>query len=284
MGFVARGRDLRTDADGTASVVDEVVARGAIAPSGELLSIEASTDVQLGDLLGGSVRRGFRALVDAVLPGERDARTLLHLLLDDLTATFHISGYGDMREMPAMALPPGSVERMVDVCAGWQGGATMMLAIRDTGLLPTPVGPPAPELATAGDPIGWHELAPVEPGEMRRRRRLDLVAGELLLVDAMFRDTHRPSAGVEDVLHEYEVAATIDPSSLTVVSAEATPRVLPWPECPHAAASAGRIVGRPIGSLRAHVLEELTGTDTCTHLNNALRSLADVAALVAQLP
>ncbi len=284
MGFVGRGRDLLTGTDGSATVLDEVVVRGSIAPSGELLAIDASPSApELGTLVGASVRRGFRALMDEALPVHRDGRTVLHLLLDDLPVVSFVSGYGEMREHPAIRLSPGAAARMVDVCAGWQAGATMMQAIGDTGFLPTPVGPVAPELTSADDPIGWHDLPPVERGELRRRRRLDLKLGDPLRAEAMFRDSHRSMDGQEDILHEYEVVATIDPATDEVRSAEATPRVLPWPECPQAAASAAKIVGQPAGSLRAHVLDELTGIETCTHLNDILRSLADVVALATVL-
>ena len=64
---------------------------------------------------------------------------------------------------------------------------------------------------------------------------------------------------------------------------EATPRALPWPECPQAAASASRLVGQPVGELRDFVRQDLSGTTTCTHLNDLLRSLADVATLAAIL-
>jgi hypothetical protein len=60
--------------------------------------------------------------------------------------------------------------------------------------------------------------------------------------------------------------------------------VLPWDECPGAAGSAARLVGQPVGALRRIVGDELRGTSTCTHLNDLLRSLADVPHLVALLP
>lgn len=60
-------------------------------------------------------------------------------------------------------------------------------------------------------------------------------------------------------------------------------RVLPWRECPVAQGSAQRLVGLPVGSLRAYVRRTLTGTLTCTHLNDLLRSLDEVPALVRAL-
>ena len=64
-----------------------------------------------------------------------------------------------------------------------------------------------------------------------------------------------------------------------MLDAEATPRVLPWFECPEAAASAGRLAGRSLDSLRAGVRAEFLGATTCTHLNDMLRALADVEIL-----
>jgi hypothetical protein len=278
--FTGRGLDLRTDGDGTARTLDQIVVEGTIAPSGELLSIDASTrDVAVGGLVGGSVRRGFRAQVGAALPEQRDAATVLHLILDDLPIALYVSGYGAMRASNAIEMPVESVARMVDLCAGWQAGATMMNAYDDTKRVPMPGGPLAPSLASDDDPLAWHDLPPVEEATLRRRRRIDVLDGDPLVVDAMFRDSHRPVDAEEDVLHEYALAATIDPATLVVLSAEATARVLPWPECPQAVASAGRAVGRPVASLRPAILAELTGIETCTHLNDTLRSLADVTSL-----
>jgi hypothetical protein len=72
--------------------------------------------------------------------------------------------------------------------------------------------------------------------------------------------------------------------ALTVLGADASARVLPWPECPGALVSAGRIVAEPAAALRQLVASDFTGTTTCTHLNEVLRSLAGVSALGAALP
>ena len=61
---------------------------------------------------------------------------------------------------------------------------------------------------------------------------------------------------------------------------ESLPRVLPWQECPSAAASGSRLVGADIRELRSLVRDGFAGTSTCTHLDDALRSLEDVAALL----
>jgi hypothetical protein len=82
----------------------------------------------------------------------------------------------------------------------------------------------------------------------------------------------------ESVVHEYGILAELD-KDLVVTSVVASPRVLPWEECPSAAASAFRIVGQRVSDLRNFVRESLMGTSTCTHLNDLIRSLDDVVAL-----
>jgi len=173
-----------------------------------------------------------------------------------------------------------------DVCSGWRADGTMMTAIRDEGRIPVPIGPPAPPLERQGDELSWHRLEPLPPGGMRRHRRLDVyrdLASETpLRVDAMFRDTHVDPDGVETVLHEYSIEATVD-EELRFTSIEAAPRVLPWIECPWAAPSATRLCGQPVHGLRRLVRDNFHGVETCTHLNDMLRSLADIAPLAARL-
>jgi hypothetical protein len=115
----------------------------------------------------------------------------------------------------------------------------------------------------------------------------------------MFRDTYARPDGQVIVLHEYTITATLEPipsatvpptqvgdrsgpqsrSRSRVLSAQPTARVLPWPECPLAAASAERIVGHPVEDLRRLIKQEFTGISTCTHLNDLLASLAQVDSL-----
>jgi hypothetical protein len=105
----------------------------------------------------------------------------------------------------------------------------------------------------------------------------------VLRVEAMFRDSYRDSDGDESVVHEYRVDARVDRATLRILAVEAEPRVLPWTECPTAAASAPRLVGLDVREVRQHVRGTFVGISTCTHLNDLLRSLGDVAGLVAPL-
>jgi hypothetical protein len=98
--------------------------------------------------------------------------------------------------------------------------------------------------------------------------------------DAHFRDSHMDDDLVETIVHEYTVAGTVDTSTRTIASVSAEVRVLPWQECPGAIGSANRVRGMPLGELRQRVRSEFVGTSTCTHLNDTLRAIADLDALL----
>jgi hypothetical protein len=145
------------------------------------------------------------------------------------------------------------------------------------------VGPPITELTPHDDPLAWHDIGALPVGAMRRRRLVEVTDGDPLRVFAMFRDTYVQPDGTEMVLHEYTLTADLDPESLVLSGCEAVPRVLPWTECPGAAASAARLDGHDVDDVRALVGREFRGTTTCTHLNDLLRSLADLGPLTSLL-
>jgi hypothetical protein len=95
----------------------------------------------------------------------------------------------------------------------------------------------------------------------------------------MFRDSHVDDAGLETVVHEYAVSASVDPDGFVVRAISARPHVLPWMECPSAALSAQRLVGQQVQGLRDQIRTSFLGVETCTHLNDLLRTLTDVPAL-----
>jgi hypothetical protein len=181
----------------------------------------------------------------------------------------------------------------VGICAGWAPDGAMVRAVVETGIPLLGWGPPAPDLNCGpdGSPdlMAWQATEPLAPESMRRRRLIDLwrgvgtdgrTASAPLRVEVRFRDTYgEPDDVGETVVHEYGFTARIDPSTWLITAATATPGPLPAPECPSAAASAERLVGLRVDDLRTRVRDDLTGTSTCTHLNDLFRSLADVRSL-----
>src|SRR5262249_30986106 len=163
--------------------------------------------------------------------------------------------------------PSAALDAMTDVCSGWRAGGRAMSSVARGEGIPLQDCPPAPDL-TAGDggadDLSWHDMAPLPPGAMRRRRRIDLGSGDPIELDGMFRDSYGEPDGTEVVLHEYGVRATLSADGLVVRSIEASPAVLPFVECPLAAAQVGDLVGQPIGEFRTKVREELSGIRSCT--------------------
>ena len=193
-----------------------------------------------------------------------------------------ISGYS-LLYTGAVNPAPGDLSFQADVCAGWRSDGTMMVSIGRGDGVPVPVGPAAATLEPQDDPLSWHPIETLAPGAVRRRRLVDVAGGPRPQVWAMFSDTHVDDNGRETVLHQYVVEAEVDAAGETLLSCRATPKVLPWNECPEAAGSAERLAGVPLEDIRSLVGADLKGTSTCTHLNDLLRSLGDLPALLATL-
>jgi hypothetical protein len=301
--LIGVGRDLVTSVDGDAAVVDAGSFEATVdyADAQRVVALASTPAVAgLDQLIGRSASTGFRAALDEVVAGQDLVGGPLYQLLDDLPVATLVSGYSPQQAMAARGswrdasarrtqrrAPEGlELIQQADLCAGWKAGGTIMLGMAE-GVPPVVTGPDAPALDRSDDPWAWHEM----PGElpalgMRRRRRIDVVPAPddaTVLVDAQFRDSHMDDEGAETIVHEYVVGVVVDGHDFRVLESSAAPRVLPWFECPEAAGSAERLVGRPLGGLRASVRAEFLGVSTCTHLNDALRALEDVPVLVRHL-
>jgi hypothetical protein len=180
-----------------------------------------------------------------------------------------------------MPVPVEAADRQADLCAGWDATGTMIRSIRAGDGIPYAQGPDCPPVAT-DDPADWHEEPELPPGAMRRRRRIDVIDGPVRRIDAFFRDSLVRPDGGEEVLHEYTVEARLTDDD-RIGAIYAAPRVLPFGECPRAAAHVGRLVGEPVAELRRVVPTSLRSISSCTHLNDLLRALADVPVLEAAL-
>jgi hypothetical protein len=184
---------------------------------------------------------------------------------------------------------------MEGVCIGFRPGSSALDGdgssrdahnVRPVAALPDP-----------SDRLGWHPLEDITEVSMRRARRIDVYVAEdaaaaagagdrgrpVLHVDSMFQDSSTVPGGGRVAVHEYGLTATVDPSAFTLISVTADPRVLPYRECPLATTNVHRLLGTPVSRLRDVVLEELKGTAGCTHLNDALRALAEVPVLASAL-
>lgn len=303
-GVLRRTSTIDTHPAGTGKSDVELCARDAVARQGDTVDVLGQVrvrahltdrviddiasdahDRRLAQLVGNRVGPGFRATVGTLLPGEVARASLLHLLLDDWVGASLVSGYGVQHAAITLGIeekmPPGTADNMAGICSGFAPDASLVAYTRRNGTIPSVHGPVAPPLTSPGDD-GLHAVEPLQPHGMRRLRRLDLLpvdAGSAGF-DAHFRDSHVDGDGVETIVHEYTVAGSLDMSTRTITSVTADVRVLPWQECPGAIGSAARVEGMTLSELRGRIRGEFVGTSTCTHLNDTLRAIADLDALL----
>ena len=287
----AVGRDLVTRVDGSADVSAEATMCARVDSGRTIRSLRVEPSCgDAEELVGCGGGRGYRARLQEAVPEEMSSGTLTYCLLDDMPGVTLIGPF-------ALSLWPATqagFERtsgrsrfardVAGICSGWRpdGPPVRRLALGED---PQHNLVPGSELAARDDALSWHDV-PGPPGNapmVRRRRRLDIVDGPRIFVDALFRDSMWGPDNVETVVHEYGLRAMADRDSMRLTSVTADPRVLPFPTCPAAADNVDLLIGEPLRTLRRRVLELVVGTDGCTHLNDAVRALADVPVLLAQL-
>jgi hypothetical protein len=286
--LAGRCRDLLTPTDGepVALAQHDMLARAGMDRT--IQSVRSWPDVpRLRQLEGARAGGALRRSLAEVVPDLRAEGAPLYLLLDDLAGASLIAGFvwslwrdhlpelGDLRGL----IPKRSMQ---GICSGFRPGASSLNADGTMSGIAHQIQA-VPPLADPGDPWSWHELADPPPMAMRRARRIDVWRdADGMHVDAMFRDSAWEPDGVEVAVHEYRLDATADPGGvLTSITAE--PRVLPFDECPMAATNVDRMVGVSLADFRLEVLERIQDTACCTHLNDALRSLAEVPVLATSV-
>ncbi len=290
-----KARDIITPQDGGAPrVLTEGSYTITCSPIREILDIRVSPDHANAQKMVG-IRAGgdSRVALGNVMGDIRG--TPLYQVMDDFAGASLVSGFvwscwvEDWTELMRKRFDGkagGAPFRrsMVNICTGFSEGASSLTAegVPDSvNQNRTEVGP----LENPQDPEGWHALRDQTGPEARRARRIDVWREDgLIHVDASFQDSGRNPQGGRTAIHEYQLAATVDPTDMTVVSLVATPRILPYRECPGATENLKLLVGGPVGNLRQDVLDTLPGALGCTHLNDVVRALADVAVLAEHLP
>lgn len=290
MHFVGRARDIFTSrVDCPPTVLQEDHCDAVVRSNGSIISLCAEpARPDLDRLTGARIGGGFRRLLEETDPDERAAGSPLSLLLDDMTGVILVAGAAwtswdpewvskMMGDVPIESL----LKARENACIAHVPGSS---AQNRGKTLDDPGESIAADLPRADDPRGWHELQDQEGVGFRRARRIDIAFGEVILIDAEFQDSGTRPDGRRNAIHEYGLRVTADRDSHEVLSATAEPRVLPYRECPSAQISLKQLLGTPLPALRERVRTELAGPAGCTHLNDALRALADVPALMCNLP
>lgn len=287
--IIGRSRDLVTTAAGEPRGIGEDAIEIRMSADGRILALDGS---RRGDRLArfAGLRPGgeLRKAMARDLPGEIQAETRLHRLLDDLAgatfmavAAWYAWGDGIAGHVARSNIVDPTHRPVEGVCLSYVQGSPSMTedgyGIDDNA--DHPLGPPP---FGADDPYGFHNLSQSDGPNHWRLRRTDLWDEDgALLVDAWFQDSSAIESDPEQrvIFHEYGLQARLDARSLDITSISVTPHVLPYVTCHAAPATAQALVGRNIGELRGIVPKLLKGAAGCTHLNDMFRALQDAAAL-----
>lgn len=292
--FVGRARDYLTPAGGGAGrVLEEAGYCARLAQDKTITSMAGEpADPRLDRLVGVRGGNHLRLFIKETMPELIASGSPLYLPLDDISGTALVSAFAwsqwhdDWAAKLRERMAEGDFERMmadrINICWGLQEG--------NSGVRPE--GPPknvaeaeAGDVRNPSDPDGWHALHDSDGPGFRRARRIDVTrdGGGAIRIDAAFQDSARRKDGGRVAIHEYNIVATVDPETQELLTLEPEARILPFSECPGAIHNARRLIGSRIPDIRETVLGQLRGPEGCTHLNDALRALAEVPKLAGYL-
>lgn len=294
--FVGRCRDYRTPPEGgTGRVLDEAEFNARLSEDKTITAITATPAPPKIDSLVG-VRGGnhLRLFIKETMPELISQGAPIYLPLDDISGTSLVSAMSwahwheiDWVERMRTAFKPGEIQKLmadrVNVCWGLaEGNSGVTGEGGRNGVAQADAG----DVRNPADPEGWHELSENEGPGFRRARRIEVQrddAAGLIRIDAAFQDSVKRKSGGRGAIHEYNLKATADLATGKLLTLEPEARILPFGECPGAIHNTQRLVGRTLSEIREAVLEQLRGPQGCTHLNDALRALAEVPKLAGYL-
>jgi hypothetical protein len=298
--FIGRARDYRTAAaGGPGTVIDEAEFRARLTLEKEITAIEATPAFpRMDELVGVRCGNHLRLFLKEIMPDLIARGAPIYLPLDDLSGTALVSAFawsqwhGDWAARVAASMTPEQFDQMMtsrtNVCWGLQEGnsgvTSPMGESRDVA------SADAGDVRNPTDPQGWHALPDNDGPGFRRARRIDVMRDDtlgLIRIQAAFQDSaKRKEGGLASgrvAIHEYDIEATADAETLELLTLISTPRILPFSECPGAVHNTQRLIGSKLDDIRDTVLANLRGPQGCTHLNDALRSLAEVPKLAQYL-
>lgn len=320
MHMLGRARDIYTHEEGGQPIVlAEDAFKARIGATRVINDIEVSPPRKhIGKLVGQRGGGHLRAVLDEALHEERTNATPLYLLLDDISGASLVGGWAwsrwtqrwgagaDGPDTPPPSIPPiptilpsPSIDMtavsvanpnapqftprsMENTCTGFRANAT---SLRSDGVAsPHQSATPVGLMSNPNDPAGWHEVLHTKDVSMRRARRIDIwIEDDVIEIEGAFQDSATSPSGTRIAVHEYGLRAAADLETGKLISISADPRILPYADCPAAVLNVGRLIGASMRDLRRTVLEMLRKTAGCTHLNDTVRSLAEVPILAQRL-
>jgi len=294
--LIGGARDLYTPAEpgSVGRVLAEARFEARMTEDKMITAIQSDTaEEKVAKLVGAKAGGHLRMLLRGVMPDLIAQAHPLYLVLDDLSGSALVSAFAWSQWFPDWAerlrqrlgaeQHAALIAQRVNVCWGLQEGNSGV----QPGSPPTDVASAdADDVRNPADPEGWHALSDRDGPGFRRARRIDVVrddAAGVIRIDSAFQDSATTPHGGRIAIHEYNLRAVARIDTLEVLSLEPEARILPFSECPGAVHNTQRLVGRGLGDIREEVLAQLRGPQGCTHLNDALRALADVPTLAQAL-
>lgn len=262
-----------------------------VARDGEILAIAGEqVPAELDRLRGMRLRGGLRGELARIFAGERAAGSLFHALMDDLPGAHLVAGSGqswwgqgwDLARAGAAAGRSDPKGRFAGICAGFRPGSAAIDGEGRPDLARVRTSPARP-LLRPREARGRHALPEQAGIATRRARAIDMEVGDAVNIVADFQDSATTAAGPRIAVHDYRVTASADPGRFALTAVAVAPHALPYGECLGAAPNAELMLGMRLCAFREQVPAVLGGTLGCTHLNDVLRMLADVPALVRRL-
>ncbi len=293
--FIGRCRDYRTPAGGGAgTVLDEAEFRATLAQDKTITAIEATpAHAGIERLVGVRGGNHLRLFIKETMPELIAEGAPIYLPLDDISGTSLVSAFAwsqwqdNWAEQLRARIGSAEFERMmedrVNVCWGLKEGNS---GVSPSGPPNNPADADAGDIRNPADPLGWHALPDSEGPGFRRARRIDVSRDEaagLIRISAGFQDSAERKTEGRVAIHEYDLEASADLATGKLLTLTPHARILPFSECPGAVANTQRLLGRTLGDIREAVVEQLRGPQGCTHLNDALRALAEVPKLAGYL-
>ncbi len=293
--FIGRCRDLRSQsASEPGTVIDEAEFRATLAQDKTITAITATPATAGIDKLVG-VRGGnhLRLFIKETMPQLIAESRPIYLPLDDISGTALVSAFAwsqwheNWQELFRQRVGSADFEAMmaqrINICWGLAEGNS---GVRPEGPPNNPAQADAGDVRNPADSGGWHALPDADGPGFRRARRIDVSRDDgagLIRIQAAFQDSAKRKTQGRIAIHEYDLDATADLQTGKLLSLTPHPRILPFSECPGAVHNTQRLIGRSLSDIREAVLEQLRGVQGCTHLNDALRALADVPKLAGYL-
>ena len=293
--FVGRVRDYLTPADGgEGRVLDAAEYRARLSEDKTITAIEASpAPDRLPSLVGVRGGNHLRLFIKETMPELIAQGMPLYLVLDDISGSALVSAFAwsqwhedwaeKFRERVGDEQFQQLMNQRVNICWGLQEGHS---GVSPDGPARDVADADAGELRNPADPQGWHDIPENDGPGFRRARRIDVSLDEqagVIRIDSAFQDSAKRRGLGRVAIHEYNLRAVADAKTLELLEINAEPRILPFWECPGAVHNPQRLIGSRLPAIRDTVLEQLRGPAGCTHLNDALRALAEVPKLATCL-